>query len=125
MLRRGALPLSHFRDLLTVFWQVLTNSYFQLSFEVVRTETDGEKTVLYKSEPMKNGPRMVWKAFTLPCQDVAEEAMRLSSITSTLSNFPNCFMHPLSLYRASVSILSANFLKEAIGRRHKYGELSH
>lgn len=47
-----------------------------LSFEVVRTETDGEKTVLYKSEPMKNGPRMVWKAFTLPCQDVAEEAMR-------------------------------------------------
>ncbi|VDL80757.1 unnamed protein product [Nippostrongylus brasiliensis] len=47
-----------------------------LSFEVVRNETDGEKTLLYKSEMVKQSARMVWKAFTLPSQDVTDEAPR-------------------------------------------------
>uniref|UniRef100_A0A7I4YPB0 Copine domain-containing protein n=1 Tax=Haemonchus contortus TaxID=6289 RepID=A0A7I4YPB0_HAECO len=51
-----------------------------LSFEVVRTEADGEKTMLYKSEPLKNASRVTWKAFTLPIQEISDEARQLEVI---------------------------------------------
>ncbi|KAK5976740.1 hypothetical protein GCK32_019896 [Trichostrongylus colubriformis] len=47
-----------------------------MSFEVIRTEANGEKTILYKSEPLKHGSRVVWKAFTLPCQEIGDEKTR-------------------------------------------------
>ncbi|KAK6020535.1 Copine, partial [Ostertagia ostertagi] len=55
--------------------------FLQLSFEVVRTEADGEKTVLYKSEMLKNASRVVWKACTLSCQEISDEASRQLEVT--------------------------------------------
>ncbi|PIO56817.1 hypothetical protein TELCIR_21782, partial [Teladorsagia circumcincta] len=52
-----------------------------LSFEVVRTEADGEKTMLYKSEMLKNASRVVWKACTLSCQEISDEASRQLEVT--------------------------------------------
>ncbi|EYB94417.1 hypothetical protein Y032_0172g382 [Ancylostoma ceylanicum] len=47
-----------------------------LNFEIVRTEADGEKTLLHKSEPLKHSSRVSWKAFTLACQETTEDATR-------------------------------------------------
>ncbi|KAK6751146.1 hypothetical protein RB195_002862 [Necator americanus] len=47
-----------------------------LNFEVIRTEVDGEKTLLYKSEPLKQSSRIAWKSFTLAPQETTEDATR-------------------------------------------------
>ncbi|VDM61816.1 unnamed protein product [Angiostrongylus costaricensis] len=47
-----------------------------LLFELSRCESNGNKTLLYKSEPLKQGARTVWKPFTVNGQENVEGRLR-------------------------------------------------
>ncbi|KJH41437.1 Copine [Dictyocaulus viviparus] len=44
-----------------------------LSFEIVGHEPNGDRILLYKSETLKQGSRIIWKAFTLGIDNIKEE----------------------------------------------------